>query len=144
MKKLIPLILLLGILAWIYPFPNTRVLVFTSSKGYHHVATERGVTALQQLGEIHGFDVTATDDPSDINEPNLSGYQAVVFLNTAGDVLDHIPATIRWHNSCAIQQNLRPGPHPVICVNNKSLRDPSFIAKVRAWVRSHQCHDLLQ
>ncbi|MEM8484923.1 MAG: ThuA domain-containing protein [Bacteroidota bacterium] len=89
MKKLIPFALIFGVLAWIYPFPDTNVLVLTASSGYQHASTTEGVKAIQMLGERHGYDVVATDEPEMLTEEHLKKYKAVIFLNTAGDLLDY-------------------------------------------------------
>lgn len=77
-----------GILAWIYPFPNTNILVFTASSGFQHSSTAVGVEALKELGEKYGYDVVATDDPKSLEEETLKNYNAVVFLNTSGGLLN--------------------------------------------------------
>ncbi len=89
MKKLIPVALIFGVLAWIYPYPDTNVLVLTASTGYQHASTADGIEALEKLGEMYGYDVVATDAPEDLTEENLKQYKAVVFLNTSGDLLDY-------------------------------------------------------
>ena len=65
-----------------------RVLVFSKTAGYRHLAIEPGKAALQKLGGENNFDVDTTEDASVFNEDNLKKYSAVVFLNTTGDVLD--------------------------------------------------------
>lgn len=65
-----------------------RVLVFSKTTGFRHASIEAGVKAVQKLAEEHHFGVEATEDASDFAEEKLGGFQAVVFLNTTGDVLD--------------------------------------------------------
>lgn len=89
MKKFFPFAVIFGVLAWIYPYPDTNILVLTASTGYQHASTPAGVEALQRLGEQYGYDIDATDDPSDLTEENLKHYKAVIFLNTSGDLLNH-------------------------------------------------------
>ena len=48
----------------------------------------RPKSLIQQLGKQHGFAVDTTEDATKFNEENLKRYQAVVFLNTTGDVLN--------------------------------------------------------
>ena len=62
-----------------------KVLVF---HGPPDATTTAGVAALEQLGAANDFDVDATADATQIAEDNLAGYRAVVFLNTAGNLLD--------------------------------------------------------
>ena len=62
-----------------------KVLVF---HGPPDATTTAGVAALEELGADNDFDVDATADATQIAEDNLAGYRAVVFLNTAGDLLN--------------------------------------------------------
>jgi type 1 glutamine amidotransferase len=64
-----------------------RILVFSRTTGYRHASIPAGVTALRELGAVHGFAVDATEDPGRFRSHELAGYAAVVFLNTTGDVL---------------------------------------------------------
>ncbi|MER5981532.1 ThuA domain-containing protein [Streptomyces sp. NPDC001787] len=64
------------------------VLVFSRTAGFRHDSIPAGITAIQELGAGNGFTVTATEDAGAFTPQNLAGYEAVVFLNTTGDVLD--------------------------------------------------------
>jgi PKD repeat protein/type 1 glutamine amidotransferase/glucose/arabinose dehydrogenase len=64
--------------------PPVKVLVF---HGASDPATDAGVAAIQALGTQHGFTADETADASAFTADNLSGYRAVVFLNTPGDRL---------------------------------------------------------
>lgn len=79
----------LGLLAWIYPLSPSQILVFTATKGYHHVSIDTAIEALEAVAEERGYNVNTTDDPALIAEETLQNYQAVVFLNTSGDVLNY-------------------------------------------------------
>ncbi|WP_422769888.1 ThuA domain-containing protein [Plantactinospora sp. WMMC1484] len=68
--------------------PLSRVLVFSKTAGFRHDAIPAGIAAIRQLGAANGFAVTATEDAAAFSTGNLGQYQAVVFLNTTGDVLD--------------------------------------------------------
>lgn len=68
-----------------------RVLVYT-----RHLSTPdalAAIGAIEQLGSINGFAVTATDTSTLFSDDTLSGYAAVVFLNRSGVNLD-FPARI--------------------------------------------------
>jgi len=69
---------------------ETKVLVFTKTAGFRHASIEAGVIALQKLGEENGFMVDTTENADMIKEELLKDYAAVVFLNTTGDILNHI------------------------------------------------------
>jgi cytochrome c len=67
---------------------KTRILVFSKTSGFRHESIESGIAALQKMGEKRGFIVDTTENASRFSEENLMRYQAVVFLNTTGDVLN--------------------------------------------------------
>jgi len=65
------------------------VLVFTKGISAEHVSgTAAAVRAIGTIAERNGFRATVTDQASAFTESNLERYRAVIFLNTAGDVLD--------------------------------------------------------
>jgi len=64
-----------------------EVLVFSKTAGFRHESIAAGVQAIRELGEAHGFAVTATEDAATFTSRGLHRYAAVVFLNTTGDVL---------------------------------------------------------
>ncbi|MEU4745127.1 ThuA domain-containing protein [Actinosynnema sp. NPDC023658] len=64
------------------------VLVFSKTAGFRHDSIATGIQAIRDLGAANSFTVTATEDSSQFNATNLARYEAVVFLNTTGDVLD--------------------------------------------------------
>ncbi|GAA1271077.1 hypothetical protein GCM10009677_24950 [Sphaerisporangium rubeum] len=64
------------------------VLVFSKTAGFRHDAIPAGIQAIQQLGAANSFTVTATEDAAAFTTGNLAQYEAVVFLNTTGDVLN--------------------------------------------------------
>ena len=65
-----------------------RILVFSRTAGYRHASIAAGITAIEVLGSFNDFAVEATEDPAVFNDVNLARFEAVVFLNTTGDVLD--------------------------------------------------------
>jgi hypothetical protein len=80
-------------LACVLPSPaqaaQFNVLLFTKSTAWHHDAVHAGVTAVQELGKLHDFDVFWSADAGRVmNDAELAKYQAVIFLLTTGDVLD--------------------------------------------------------
>jgi len=64
-----------------------RLLVYSRTTGYRHDSIPAGVAALRQLGAQRGYAVDATEDPAVFTPDRLSGYAALVFLSTSGDVL---------------------------------------------------------
>lgn len=64
------------------------ILVFTKTSGFVHDAIAEGVHAIQLLGDKNGFKVDTTSNAALFSNSNLKQYQAIVFLNTTGDVLN--------------------------------------------------------
>ncbi|MCX5066970.1 ThuA domain-containing protein [Micromonospora lupini] len=64
------------------------VLVFSKTAGFRHDAIPVGIQTIRDLGAANNFTVTATEDAAAFTTSNLAQYEAVVFLNTTGDVLD--------------------------------------------------------
>jgi type 1 glutamine amidotransferase len=64
------------------------VLVFSRTTGFRHDSIPAGIQAIRDLGAANDFSVTATEDPAVFTPGNLAQYEAVVFLNTTGDILD--------------------------------------------------------
>ncbi len=69
--------------------PKTNVLVFSKTAGFRHQSIGAGKTALAKLAKEKGYGVNFTEDASMFNERNLKKYNAVVFLNTTGDILNN-------------------------------------------------------
>ena len=64
------------------------VLVFSKTAGFRHDAIPAGIQLIRELGSANSFTVTATEDSNQFNAANLAQFEAVVFLNTTGDVLN--------------------------------------------------------
>lgn len=64
-------------------------LVFSKTAGWHHDSINAGVTAIQELGKLHDFNVFWTEDANRVfNDKELAKYKVVIFLLTSGDVLN--------------------------------------------------------
>jgi type 1 glutamine amidotransferase len=64
------------------------VLVFSRTTGFRHDSIPDAINAVRALGDQHGFQVDATEDPSVFTDASLAGYSAVMFLLTTGHILD--------------------------------------------------------
>jgi type 1 glutamine amidotransferase len=64
-----------------------KVLIFSKTNGYRHESIPEGINAIKKMGLENHFSVTTTEDSLDINVKNLNQYQAIIFLNTTGDLL---------------------------------------------------------
>jgi len=65
-----------------------NVLLFTMTQGYHHQSQLEGVAAMRELGKKHFFSVDWQEDPAVFKDENLKKFQAIVFLNTTGDIFN--------------------------------------------------------
>lgn len=65
-----------------------RVLVFHKTAGYRHSSIEAGLEAIEEIGQASGLEVDSSEDAGLFDPRNLSGYLAIVFLNTTGDILN--------------------------------------------------------
>lgn len=65
-----------------------RVLVFSRTTGFRHDSIPAGIAAVQALGVDAGFSVDASEDGAVFTATNLANYDAVIWLNTTGAVLD--------------------------------------------------------
>lgn len=89
MKSFIAILMLFCILPGCDKEKKTRVLVFSKTSGYRHESIGVGKKAILELGKKNNFEADTTEDASAFNENNLKQYDAVIFLNTTHDVLDH-------------------------------------------------------
>lgn len=86
-------VLLAAIVAAVVALPATaqqdedRVLVYSRTAGFRHLSIPDGIAAIEELGAEHGFAVEATEDPGVFTDDTLAGFDAVVFLNTTGEVM---------------------------------------------------------
>lgn len=64
------------------------VLVFIKTKGWHHNSIAAGTRAIIEMGKKEGFNADTTSDAAWFTESTLKKYNAVIFLNTTGNVLN--------------------------------------------------------
>lgn len=69
------------------PAKPRKVLVFTLTRGFRHDSIPFGVAAMKALGEKTGaFAVTHSEDAAVFEKPSLDQFDAVIMLNTTGEV----------------------------------------------------------
>jgi len=68
--------------------PAVNILVFSKTAAFRHASIGAGKTALTKLAKDKGFAVSFTEDAAQFNDKNLKNYNAVLFLNTTGDILN--------------------------------------------------------
>lgn len=71
-----------------YPLMGAQVLVFSRTAGFRHASIAKGQETFRALARQNGFSVTFTENAGQFRDDILKTYDAVVFLNTTGDVLD--------------------------------------------------------
>ena len=67
-----------------------KVLIFAKTEGFYHQSIEKGMITLLDLCRDNNLIAYGTRDASAFNAENLKQYNALVFLNTTGDVLDSL------------------------------------------------------
>ena len=67
---------------------GASLLVFSKTKGYRHKSIPAGKQLIQDIANTHGFKVHFSEDARIFNPKDLNGFDAVLFLNTTGDILN--------------------------------------------------------
>lgn len=67
---------------------GARILVMSKTVGYRHASIPAGQAALLEIAREQGLTLTFTEDAAQFDDETLRHYDAVVFLNTTGDILD--------------------------------------------------------
>ncbi len=65
-----------------------NVLVFSKTAGWRHGSIEDGQSMFERLAETYQFEATLSEDASIFTDKRLKPFDAIVFLNTTGNVLD--------------------------------------------------------
>ncbi|WP_372638814.1 ThuA domain-containing protein [Fodinibius sp.] len=64
------------------------VLLFTKTEGFRHASIPTGVETVLRLTDQEGIRAYHTEDAEYFHPDSLQAYDAVIFLNTTGDILD--------------------------------------------------------
>jgi cytochrome c len=67
---------------------DQKLLVFSKTAGFYHDCIPNGNLAIMDLCKENGISVDTTSNASYFKDENLSKYDAILFFNTTGDVLD--------------------------------------------------------
>ncbi len=68
--------------------PN--VLIFSRTKAYRHECIEPGTIALESYFKTHGVHSMHSEDSSMISDDKLTPFDAIIFFQTTGNILDSI------------------------------------------------------
>ena len=86
-------IFLLFVLAIIIASPlleaqESKVLIFSKTKGFRHKSVEHGRTVIAEMCKSNNIAVDSTEDAELFTSSNLKQYDALIFLNTTGDLFN--------------------------------------------------------
>ncbi len=65
-----------------------NILIFSKTTGFRHDSIEPGQEALTEWANRRGYSTSVTEDADYFTAGNLSGYDAVVFMNTSGTLFN--------------------------------------------------------
>jgi type 1 glutamine amidotransferase len=65
-----------------------RILVFAKTAGYYHESIPKGMETIMKICSSEGIQVDTTRNADVFTVESLKKYNAIVFLNTSGDVLN--------------------------------------------------------
>ncbi|MCC6463414.1 MAG: ThuA domain-containing protein, partial [Saprospiraceae bacterium] len=68
---------------------SPRILIFNKTEFVFHESTAAGTAALEKLCQENNYRVDITEEGEYFTQENLQQYAAIIFLNTAGDVLNY-------------------------------------------------------
>ncbi len=69
------------------PTTSAEIFVFTKTNGFRHSSIPEGTNALCQLARQNNWTITVSEDSTQFSFKNLKKYDAVIFLNTTGNIL---------------------------------------------------------
>jgi cytochrome c len=88
-KMLLKVAFMLFFVNTIFAQNKINVLVFSKTAAFRHQSIEAGKTAIGKMSKEKGFGASFTEDAAQFSELNLKKFNAVIFLNTTGDVLNN-------------------------------------------------------
>lgn len=97
MKKIAIVLTVICLMAF-KPEVKDKVLIFSLTKGYHHLTITDGIIAIQKLGAENNFDVDTTTNAAKFTDDNLKNYKALIFLSPTGDDLFNADQQLAFQN----------------------------------------------
>jgi cytochrome c len=67
---------------------GANLLIFSRTAGFRHQSIGAGLRMFDELAAKYGFAIVKTEDPAVFSDAQIGAFDAVVFLNTTGDVLN--------------------------------------------------------
>lgn len=66
-----------------------KVLIISETAGWNHQSIANGISAINELALLHDFEVVRQQNFQKITDESLKGFDAVIFLNTSGNIFDN-------------------------------------------------------
>lgn len=89
MKKTHSLLLVMALsLGTLHAQSSKSVLIFSKTTGFRHQSIPKGVATVSKLLKDNNIKYKHTEDAIHFHADSLKKYDAVIFLNTTGDILD--------------------------------------------------------
>ena len=83
------IVLLMSIsIATLYAQTSKSVLIFSKTTGFRHKSIEKGIATVSKLLQAQRINFLCTEDAVYFHADSLKNFDAVIFLNTTGDILD--------------------------------------------------------
>ncbi len=65
-----------------------KLLIVTTTNGWHHESLHSGVIAIKNLAVKNNFQAQLFENPNGFTDEFVKQFQVIVFLNTTGDIFD--------------------------------------------------------
>ena len=88
-KQLTMTVLIMLCVNTLFAQAKINVLVFSKTAAFRHESIGAGKKALEKMAKEKNFTVSFTEDANQFAEHNLKKFNAVIFLNTTGDILNN-------------------------------------------------------
>ncbi|KAF8842071.1 class I glutamine amidotransferase-like protein [Paxillus ammoniavirescens] len=100
-----------------------RLLVYSATAGFRHDSIEPSIEALKAKASSIDVELDFTEDKSRFTDVNLAKYDAILFLNNSGIILDDM-------GKAALQKYLNLGGNTIgVHCASDALRDTPFFGK---------------
>lgn len=88
-KQFLKTVLMLLCVNSLFAQAKINVLVFSKTAAFRHESIGAGKKALEKMAKEKNFTLSFTEDANQFSEHNLKKFNAVIFLNTTGDILNN-------------------------------------------------------
>lgn len=67
---------------------NPNILVFSKTEGFRHKSILTGINFMTELARKNNWSISFSEDSNDFEDENLKQFNAIVFLNTSGNLFN--------------------------------------------------------